>query len=532
MSDSVPPPFRGVLPPQPWVPQRRHTWGEHAPLPSLRPVSPAPQGQSPRRRSTGRRVLVLFARLALVVVVVMLKIYAFGDRGPDHPDSWDPRVLPLVEFVESERGKSFDHPVYVRFLDEAAYRDRIVGEPEASDDGEPGAASADTGVAAMRALGLLSGEIDVEEVAADMVSDGSAAFYDEYTDEIIVKGTEFDVGTRVTTVHELTHALQDQVIDLTDRDGESSDHRDAIRALIEGDASAVESAYVNTLGQAELAEYQGVNASEADAAQTQLSAGGVPDSVQAAFALPYFFGEPFIEAVLNEGGTSALWELLMTKSPKGTLAMWDLTADPELVPVSPAAPEGPSVTGDGRQEVEVDTSGVLSWAVPLAEYTDHTSTLSALAGWRGDKTVVTSDAEGGAVCVDATLAFSDEASAVEFERVAATWIAALPPEAGASATHDGDLVRFHSCDPGPEVQVPVTGAALRNLTVLAVRNSIAAEMVAESGESIESGLCFADGLIQEYGVDAVVTGEGVDQSPEVMGPRLAPVMLSCGLLPD
>src|SRR3546814_16854021 len=59
------------------------------------------------------------------------------DSGPDHPDTWDPRVAQLVEFVEDERGLTFDHPVHVDFLTAEQYSAQTTSAPDGLAHEEP-----------------------------------------------------------------------------------------------------------------------------------------------------------------------------------------------------------------------------------------------------------------------------------------------------------------------------------------------------------------------------------------------------------
>jgi len=73
-----------------------------------------------------------------------------------------------------------------------------------------------------------------------------------------VRGTDLtDVDVRVTIVHELTHALQDQHFDLTKLDDavETEGEDFALTALVEGDATSIEDDYLFSLPQAEQDAY-------------------------------------------------------------------------------------------------------------------------------------------------------------------------------------------------------------------------------------------------------------------------------------
>ena len=75
---------------------------------------------------------------------------------------------------------------------------------------------------------------------------------------MVIRGKNLaDVATRVTVVHELTHALQDQHFDLNKlTDATKTSGADtALTALIEGDAVRVENKYVDALSKADQNAY-------------------------------------------------------------------------------------------------------------------------------------------------------------------------------------------------------------------------------------------------------------------------------------
>ena len=86
------------------------------------------------------------------------------------PSGNDSGVDPIAEWVANQRQLDFDHPVAVNFLDEAAYREAITGgEPvDAEITEEEEQAEADA-LAQFRALGFISGDVDLGE-ASDTLS--------------------------------------------------------------------------------------------------------------------------------------------------------------------------------------------------------------------------------------------------------------------------------------------------------------------------------------------------------------------------
>src|SRR3546814_12649663 len=78
------------------------------------PAPPPPPGSRPKRPRWVDAVVVMVGGTLLVGALAV--VTGVTDSGPDHPDTWDPRVAQLVELVEDERALTFDHPVPVDFL--------------------------------------------------------------------------------------------------------------------------------------------------------------------------------------------------------------------------------------------------------------------------------------------------------------------------------------------------------------------------------------------------------------------------------
>ena len=99
-------------------------------------------------------------------------------------------------------------------------------------------------MAQLRALGVVSGDLDLADVLDQSVDASTLAFYGLRGPAHPGRGgTELTVGLQVTLVHELTHALQDQYFDLDELlfgDDVDSSASAAARALAEGDATRIE----------------------------------------------------------------------------------------------------------------------------------------------------------------------------------------------------------------------------------------------------------------------------------------------------
>ena len=196
------------------------------------PVYPTAQPFAPNswdQRSNRRDIGFAIGAVVLIVAIVAACIAMVHGREALGPSEWDPRVAPLAAFVEDARGYTFAHPVYVKFLTPEQYRAYATHD---------GAMSADdreyyrTSARFFRALGLIGGDVDLAAEQDEISDSGTLAQYSPADRTVYVRGVEVTASLRVTLVHELTHAWQDQIFNLnlsrTGSDGEAF----ALRALV------------------------------------------------------------------------------------------------------------------------------------------------------------------------------------------------------------------------------------------------------------------------------------------------------------
>lgn len=123
-----------------------------------------------------------------------------------------------------------------------------------------------------------------------------------------MRGTDLtDVDVRVTLVHELTHALQDQRFDLSELDDtvETSRADFASTALVEGDATSVEDDYLFSLPQTDQDAYfaEDLDASPADEPPIDEDApSGIPPVLDLFESGPHIFGPRYIAFLRDAGG--------------------------------------------------------------------------------------------------------------------------------------------------------------------------------------------------------------------------------------
>jgi hypothetical protein len=466
---------------------------------------PPPQPQiTPPPANRGRQWL------SLAVMVTLLAGFAGGGAwlssrkhaGPSYPKQWDGRVANLVSFVERTRGLQFKHPVAVDFVPESAFKHKVTtDEDELTAEDKT---DLEDSVAFMRALGLVEGNVDLFDAMNQQQSEGVLAFYSPETKSITIRGTTLDVATRVTVVHEMTHALQDQHFDLTAmRKLDHHDESGAITALVEGDAVAVENAYVDSLTKAEKREYRRENARAADDADYD----GVPPVVQIMFGAPYQFGPALVSVLKAEGGQDAI-DGAFRNPPTATEHIFNPASyidhdEPEHVD-RPTVPHGAKKTDDGEFEP-------LGWFIMLSERVDAHEALRVADGWGGDE-YVAYRTDRGQLCTRIRYRGETARDTDAMHDAINTWIDALPTRF-ASVKDEGSTLLFASCDPGEAAQV-ATGKSLDAISLPSSRSEILRELL-ESDAPIDAASCVANGIVDEATVKQLKDPSGAAfTSPE------------------
>ena len=77
-----------------------------------------------KKKGTSTGVAHRLLGMLILMALVMGGLFTYRQyRAAEtpHPDAWDPRVTELVAFVETTRGLTFEHPVFVDFLDDATF---------------------------------------------------------------------------------------------------------------------------------------------------------------------------------------------------------------------------------------------------------------------------------------------------------------------------------------------------------------------------------------------------------------------------
>ena len=283
-----------------------------------------------------------------------------------------------------------------------------------------------------RAMGVINGDRSLEEIWQRFGDAGVIGFYDPSTGGIVLRSGEVNAFTRTVLVHELVHALEDQIFDL-DRPqyaDEASEREWTFSALIEGSARRIETNYRATYTAAELEEEDAarralprtVSLSEFNTSFLELQFGR------------YRYGEEFVTTLWNQGADTL--DAALNQPPATSEAILDPdfyfgSDQTEAVTLPPA---------DG----EVFESGVwgeAAWAAVFADIAEVTEAETIADGWNGDSFVAYRN--GSATCVRIHLAGDTPTELDEYAETLEAW-ASL--ESGRDVFYPtADLIRITAC---------------------------------------------------------------------------------------
>ena len=372
----------------------------------------------PRKRKRGlvRRILTF------VVLLGMIGGGLFAARYYLLDPQWKGEMKAVAESVEGARGLQFDHAVTVTSLpvDEYAVELATVSLGLGLGDGSLEAAAGE-----WRALGLLTGEIDLRAIGLAALPD-SPAFYDPSSETIFVADEVPAELARFGLHRALTLALLDQEYGWGDRvAGASGSVAHGTRALYDADALATAVGMTSDAARSEIMmQIFGVYAT----LEIPLSPSPYATAATGRLGLAL---QPFVEATPAAERDVFLADALITDGQVLDLRRF----------VS------------GAEEMTAATSrGMLFWYHVLASRLDaNTAWVTALA-WQGD--VVSTVAGINGVCVVANI-IVDPAAIDATTRAFQQWAANGPAGAQASITAatvgDAAQLTVNSCDPGAAV---------------------------------------------------------------------------------
>ncbi len=310
---------------------------------------------------------------------------------PAPASDFDRLVDELIAFVEQERGYSFETRPSIELLDGAAFG--AAWSTLIADDVAEHSTDYVNYTDIYRAMGVLDGDRSLEEIWQRFGDAGVIGFYNQDTGGITLRAGEVNAFTETVLVHELVHALEDQIFDLDrpEYDSAKSEVEWTFSALTEGSARRIETLYRQTFSAAKLVEEtearrslpRTVSLTEFNASFLELQFGR------------YRHGESFASSLWSEGKDT------LDAAFENPPATSEVVLDPPayLAGVETSAVNAPPADG------EVFESGVwgqAGWAAVLTDLTTQAEALEITDGWNGDSFVAWR--QGDETCVRAHLA--------------------------------------------------------------------------------------------------------------------------------
>lgn len=392
----------------------------------------------------------------LLLAALLLPLAALAQEDEKKPlDS--KAVKKLQKIVEEGRGLKFKKTVKVQVQDEDDLK-AMLEKNIAEEWPEEKAKKAE---AAYKKLGLIPQDMDLVKFMIELLADSIGGYYDPKTKQLFLirrkaggndkmnemtkqmYGTDWDT---MATIHELTHALQDQYYDLqtipTDMEGED-DMTKAMQCLFEGEANYV--MYDHVLGKRGmgLRSMPSLKMFLAGGAQGSPKMNAAPEFLKRGLAFPYMEGMVFVHAVLIKGEEWSTVEEMYTKLPLST----EQIIHPEKFldgdwPQQVRMPDLAKSLGKGWELVDQNTLGELNVQVMLGEFMSrkkYPKTIAkASAGWDGDRYAVYRKGETMALAFFST--WDSEEDAQEFVKSAKK---VLNKKLGTEGTdEEGDLTRW------------------------------------------------------------------------------------------
>lgn len=275
----------------------------------------------------------------------------------------------------------------------------------------------------LSSLGLLPKNFELRNLYLDLYSEQIAGFYDNETKEMfVVQGKDFGGIERMTYAHEFTHTLQDQTYNLKlglklddDYCRTATEYCSAVTALVEGDASLIESRWL--LG----------SATKQDRNDIQSFYGGysspiydsAPQYMQKDFLFPYMQGLEFVNSLVDRGGYAMIDEAF-TNPPVTTEQILHPDKYPAEKPIEVNLPDLEDLLGGDWQLVEENVIGewytylILSNGDQDSYRLPDKTARSAAAGWGGDRYAIYTRKQDGAIILVLQARWDTEKDAGEF----------------------------------------------------------------------------------------------------------------------
>ena len=338
------------------------------------------------------------------------------------PETLAVKVRSIQNGLSEIRGHEYRHAIRARTMDEREVREFLLQKLAHEYPDEKLALEQIAWVH----FGFLDAEDDLKELFVGMLTEQAAGFYDPDDSRLIVLTGKAFPG--LALVHELAHALADQIFDLGRLLNSSRKNDDllmAVSAMVEGEAQALSTSYVHSpKGAGMLDEDTIVPAGSSTAAPVEPMR--VPPMLQHSFTFPYTQGMVWAAEVVRKKGQTAM-DGFFREPPDSTEQIMhpEKSVEPRDRPSEIhedllGLPEG-ALRDAGYEPVKRNVLGEFGIRELFGGSTDSRAGLAA-AGWDGDLFSVLRG-RGGRTAMIWITAWDSAADADEFLDRATKWLA-------------------------------------------------------------------------------------------------------------
>jgi hypothetical protein len=303
------------------------------------------------------------------------------DRPIELPSPLAAQIEGLIATVESLRGHAFVTEPVIRALspeDVVARREESLREALAGQD-----FSAEEAFFEM--FDVFGGPVDIERFYTEFYSASTLAYYDLDDHELVVPitGELLTPYEQWILVHELTHALADQVHpEVIERyvalaEADAGDEAAALLGLLEGEAVLVQSLFFDTLAGEERAALN-----EQAATRRNRAFAEAPAYFRTVTRFPYTDGSLFALYLYQRGGMPALDQAFATP-PDTTEQIY--APDVYVQGVDSASTNLRFEVPFGYEVVERGTWGAGAWRALLGQFVNGGTAGVAVDGWGADE---------------------------------------------------------------------------------------------------------------------------------------------------
>jgi hypothetical protein len=296
---------------------------------------------------------------------------------------WRTEMDEIQAQVALLRGLRATSPVARTLLTSEELRQRVVNELLADYSQE----AAEDDVRLLVLHGLLPSGFDLWGFYTDLYAEQVAGYYDQDAHQmVVVQGAGFEGPERLTYAHEYAHALQDQTFDfegalgLSDQACEQDSERcAALRALIEGDATLVETQWLRTYATPDdLLQLQAfVRVFDSPVLYS------APPYLQEDFLFPYAFGVEFVRSLYLDGSWAAI-DAAFADPPLSTEQILHPDRYPEDPPVYLDPPDVLDRLGSDWHEFDRGVMGEWFTLLVLSAQLPADQAAVGAEGWGGD----------------------------------------------------------------------------------------------------------------------------------------------------